>query len=76
MTHFNHYVHKAAIARGLIDGIPAIALCGESVLPSHQGKNAVPGSEIESRKLETCPECDLFYSAIPEKREAKIKEPA
>lgn len=74
MGDLNHYLRKTAIARAIIDGTPATALCGETLVPEHQGGDAVPGNEIQSRTLKECPMCVLLRGALPEKR--TVKEPA
>lgn len=71
---YNHYVAKAAITRGIIDGTPAIALCGADVLPEHQGRNAIPNEEVAHRRLETCPDCKDLYDLLGEKEAVREKE--
>lgn len=72
----NHYVSKRAITRSIVEGIPAKALCGALMRCSSQGAQAIPGQEAANRTLETCPECELFYSGLKTDEEADVKEPA
>lgn len=72
MAGDNHYVSKRAITRSIVEGIPAKALCGVTLMPSSQGANAIPGHEVAHRNYDTCPECELFFNALPEDAEAKV----
>lgn len=70
----NHYTSKKAILRSVIDGTPARALCGELFDCRHQGREAIPGSEVANKTHEICPECELFYSGL--RADVREEEPA
>lgn len=74
---FNHYVSKRAITRGIVEGVRATALCGETLTPKSQGVDAIPGtSGLATVKKETCPTCELLYGALRSEVEEKIEEPS
>ena len=72
-SSLNHYMKKAAIARAAVEGTPGTALCGETFTPSHQGSDAVAGNETQSRTLDICPVCELFFSGLRD--DAEVKQP-
>lgn len=72
-SDLNHYMRKTDITRAIVDGIPGRAICGEIFLPSHQGSEAMPGSEAASSKLEVCGECVRIYDGLRGGQEAKIR---
>ena len=72
----NHYASKKAILRSVVEGIPAIALCGETIDCQHQGRNAIPGSEVANKHHDMCPKCELFFGALPAEAAKKEEVPA
>ncbi|PWC05434.1 DUF3039 domain-containing protein [Agromyces badenianii] len=58
-TVVNHYMTKRAIMRGLVDGTPGRALCGEVFTPSSHG-----GGEVSDRRAIVCPTCQTIYNTL------------
>lgn len=52
---FSHYVHKDDAMRGMVEGVPIMALCGKVWVPSRDGS-----------KFPVCPECKEVFESIPE----------
>lgn len=74
-TGLNHFVSKTAITRGVVLNVPATALCGETLIPESQGRDAIPGREAASKKLDICQACELIYDTLP-KDTAAVKPEA
>ncbi|WP_200329621.1 DUF3039 domain-containing protein [Leucobacter sp. L43] len=75
MPDLNHYIRKTDILRGVVDGSPAKALCGEMVVPDHQGAQAIPGHEVAHRELKTCPVCENIFDSLRRDKSEQIPEP-
>lgn len=72
-TGLNHRVSKTDITRSIVEGMEVPALCGELVLCTHQGSEAMPGCETGSTRLEVCPDCDEIYDILRQ-RDALTKQ--
>lgn len=55
----NHWVPKSAILAGVVNGEPALALCGQSFVPSSQG-----GGSAADVAASLCPLCESVYDGL------------
>lgn len=52
---FSHYIKKEALERAVLDGVPAVALCGKHWLPTKDGL-----------RYPVCPKCkDKWEQLLP-----------
>lgn len=58
----NHYVRKTDILHSIVDGTPAIALCGKSV--TARAQEGESGS-VSSSRARNCEECDSRFERLP-----------
>jgi hypothetical protein len=53
----------------MVTGRPTKALCGTSIVPESQGAEAIPdGLGAGNKTFAMCPECELFFRALPGNR--------
>ena len=50
---FSHYVRKEALTAAMVEGVPAVAICGKHWLPTRDGQ-----------KFPVCPTCQENYEAM------------
>lgn len=50
---FAHYVNRGDAVRALVEGIPAVALCGKKWIPNRDPKN-----------FPVCPECKKIWEGF------------
>lgn len=50
---FAHYVRKADVARSLVEGVPATALCGKKWVPNR-----------DPQKFPVCPDCRKIWEGF------------
>jgi len=62
---FAHYVEKGKLTEALINGTPAIALCGKVWVPSR-----------DPQRFPICPECKRLYELGPDGRRREWEERA
>jgi len=60
----NHYLRKNSILRGIVEGKPQRAICGETFVPESFGNGEV--SYRTNGELVICPICAHLFDALPE----------
>lgn len=68
----NHYASKTAITKSIVLGTHVRALCGETFVVESQGTHAIPGHEVASVDLPTCPACEMIHGALRDEAEARV----
>ncbi|HEY0559398.1 MAG: hypothetical protein JWM48_2747 [Mycobacterium sp.] len=54
---FAHYADRNKITESMVTGVPIVALCGKTWVPSRDPK-----------KYPVCPDCKEIYEGLPDKR--------
>lgn len=73
MSHTNHFVAKHLITRSLIEGVRVQAICGELVLCTPQGTEALAAGSVGRKNTPICVACQLLFMSLPAE-EASEKE--
>ncbi|WP_217133821.1 DUF3039 domain-containing protein [Leucobacter chinensis] len=64
MTYTNHFVPKTEISRSLIEGVRVYALCGETVLCTSQGPQALAAGSTGRKNTPICVACQLLFMTL------------